>query len=80
MCRFCSSVNEAEYNAEIMVHFSGRKYLDNPGVLTFPSMLVCLDCGSTQLTIPETELALLRAGRARSSGAKHTPTRVGEAV
>ena len=24
-------------------------------------MLVCLDCGSTQLTIPETELGLLRA-------------------
>jgi hypothetical protein len=67
-CTLCFSENTLEFSTEMMIHFSGRKHLVNPGVLTFPSMQVCLDCGSTRLTIPETELALLRAGSAPSLG------------
>jgi len=80
MCSWCSSSNEVEFPSEIMIHFTGRKHLDNPGVLTFPSMLVCLDCGSTQLTIPEADLALLRAGSAPSAGAPYRTAHIGNAA
>ena len=63
-CRLCFSSNEVEFNAETLIHFSGRKHLANPGVLTFPEILVCLDCGSTRFRIAETELNLLREGNA----------------
>ena len=63
-CKLCSSTNETEFAAEVMIHFSGRRHLENPGVLTFPRISVCLDCGSTRFTIPETELSLVREGHA----------------
>ena len=41
-CRLCSSTNEAEFAADMMIHFSGLKHLENPSVPTFSLMLVCL--------------------------------------
>ena len=61
-CRSCSSVNEADFNAEIMIHFEGRRHLQNPGVLTFPQISVCLDCGATRFTVLAKELTLLKEG------------------
>jgi hypothetical protein len=58
-CVFCASVNEAEFTAEMMIHFCGNKHLANPGVLVFPKVFVCLDCGVSRFTVSETELALL---------------------
>ena len=58
-CVLCASVSEAEFTAEMMIHFSGLKHLANPGVLAFPKLLVCLDCGSSRFTIAERERALL---------------------
>jgi hypothetical protein len=75
-CRLCSSTNEAAFTAEIMIHFSDRKHVENPGVLTFPEMLVCLDCGSTRFRIAETELNLLREGNVPLTAAEHTPHRI----
>jgi len=72
-CKLCSSANEAAFTAEMMIHFSGRKHLKNPGVLTFSEMLVCLDCGSTRFRIAETELNLLRNGNAPLTAAEHKP-------
>ncbi len=61
-CQTCSSVNEAEFNAEIMIHFKDRRHLENPGVLTLQQISICLDCGSTRFTVPEKELTLLKEG------------------
>jgi len=58
-CILCKSSNQAEFTAEMMIHFCGRTNIDNPGLLAFPKVLVCLDCGSSRFIIPETELALL---------------------
>ena len=66
VCASCTSGNQAEFAAEIHVHFRDLKNLDRPGVFVFPKLLVCLDCGFSRFTTPETELALLSAG---------TPTR-----
>lgn len=59
-CTLCFSPNEAEFSTEMMIHFSGRKHLLKPGIIAFPEMVVCLDCGSTRFTIPEGTLELLR--------------------
>ena len=72
-CGLCSSSNEAEFTAEMMIHFSGRKHLENPGVLTFSTILVCLDCGSTRFKFGEAELKLLREGNAPLTAAEHKP-------
>lgn len=60
-CLSCGSSNEAEFAAELVVHFSGLKNVGNPGVLVFPKIVICLDCGFAQFTVPQTELALLAA-------------------
>ena len=68
-CKLCSSENQAEFTAEIMIHFSGLRHIENPGVLVFPKVSVCLDCGSSQFAISETESRALREGTAPSSAA-----------
>jgi hypothetical protein len=72
-CNLCSSSNEAVFTSEIMIHFSGLKHLENPGVLTFPELLVCLDCGSTRFRIAETDLNLLRESNGLLTPAEHKP-------
>jgi hypothetical protein len=63
-CRSCSSNSQAEFGSEIMIHFPGLRNLDKPAVMVFPKILVCLDCGVTEFTIPESELRLLECGAA----------------
>jgi len=58
-CRSCASGNQAEFSTEMMLHFSGVKNLDRAGVMIFPKVLVCLECGFSQFTAPKTELTLL---------------------
>lgn len=62
MCSSCGSSNQAKFTAEMLVHFEGLKNLDKPGVWLFPELLVCLECGFAQATIPAYELAQLAAG------------------
>jgi hypothetical protein len=66
-CKSCTSGNQAEFSSEICIHFSGLKNIDKPGVLIFPKVLVCLDCGSTRFTVPQPELLLLSDGRRASA-------------
>jgi hypothetical protein len=59
-CRACASANQTEFAAEMNIHLSGPANLTKPGIFVFPRLLVCLDCGFSQLAVPETELTLLR--------------------
>jgi hypothetical protein len=59
-CESCASRNQAEYQAEIAVHFPGRENLAKPQVLIFPKVLVCIACGFSRFTILKTELRLLK--------------------
>jgi hypothetical protein len=58
-CAQCESSNQAEFNTEMMIHFSGLRNIDKPGVLVVQKVLVCLDCGFSRFTTSGTELALL---------------------
>lgn len=60
-CLLCNATNQAEFGAEINIHFRGLQ-IDNPGILFLPKVLVCMDCGFSQFRIPETELAALVKG------------------
>lgn len=61
-CTLCQSSNQAEFTAEVMVHFNGIGNIDNPGVLVCPKVSVCLDCGFAGFAVPETELRVLANG------------------
>ena len=59
VCRSCQAENVAKFGAEINIHFPAQKGLDEPSVFVFPKLVVCLGCGFTNFTLPETELRQL---------------------
>jgi len=54
-CPSCYSANQREFSAEMNIHFPGMKGLNIPAVWVFPTIFVCMDCGTGQFTIPETQ-------------------------
>jgi hypothetical protein len=70
-CSSCPPRSQAEFTAEINIHFPGLNNVDKPSVFVFPKILVCLECGRSRFTIPETELAQLREVEPQ---ARHEPT------
>lgn len=69
-CKGCASHNIKNFNGELAIHFSGLDGLTKPIVWVFPSLDVCLVCGSSSFNIPEEQLNLLRGG-----GPPHTEAR-----
>jgi len=55
-------VQQSNFSAEINVHFPGREGRDEASILLFPGLLVCLECGFTELTISQKELPSLARG------------------
>ena len=55
-CAICESSNYAEFTTEMMIHFSGLRHIENRGVLAFPKVSVCMDCGFARFMTSETEL------------------------
>jgi len=49
----------ARLTAKLPSIFPGRNGLDKPTVLVFPKLVIGLQCGLTEFTIPESELRLL---------------------
>jgi hypothetical protein len=58
-CSSCLSNNQAEFPAEINLHFPGSDNLTKPSVWLFPKVLVCLNCGASHFAIAERELVRL---------------------
>jgi len=71
-CLLCASSNESEFPTEMMIHFCGFRNIDKPGVWVFPKVLVCLNCGFSRFTTPETELRVLRDGIVAPAAAQLT--------
>jgi hypothetical protein len=68
-CSLCMSRNQTEFPAEVNIHFISPKNLNIPGVLAFPKVLICMDCGASWFTLPERELRELKDGIAASAAA-----------
>jgi hypothetical protein len=58
-CLLCASDNQSKFSAETNIHLGGLENVNNPGVLLFPRLLVCLDCGCSSFSIPAAELSQL---------------------
>jgi hypothetical protein len=56
-CTKCLSGSQVEASAEINIHFQGLRNIEHPGILVFPKILVCLDCGISHFIIPEHDLS-----------------------
>jgi hypothetical protein len=63
-CQRCTSDTQRVLSSEVAIHFPGLKGLDQPIVWSFPKLLVCLECGFTEFTVPERELSVLATGKA----------------
>jgi hypothetical protein len=55
-CRLCASEKQSSFPTEIAIHLPGLGALH---VFLFPQVVVCMDCGFTEFSIPETELPRL---------------------
>lgn len=68
-CTSCASDNQSKFQAEVNIHHSGLKNLNRQAVLVIADLVVCLDCGCSQLTIPKAKLALLATDGTKTKGA-----------
>jgi hypothetical protein len=60
-CQSCQSTRQVELPGEIAIHFPGRENLSTPHVFVFSDIVICLDCGSANFTVPQSELRSIRA-------------------
>jgi len=58
-CKGCCSDKQSAFNVEIALHFPGPQGVDKPIVWVFPKLVVCLQCGLAEFTVPESELHVL---------------------
>ena len=58
-CVRCSSDHQKTFNTEMNIHFPGREGLDKPTVWLFQAIMVCLDCGFAEFSVPNAELRRL---------------------
>lgn len=61
-CKGCHSGHRRLFNSEIAIHFPGLEGLKKSIVWAFPELLICLDCGFTELKVSEKELRVLSEG------------------
>lgn len=61
-CNRCRLETVQLFDSEVAIHFSGVADLSKSAVLVFPKLTVCLRCGLSEFTIPETELRSLDGG------------------
>ena len=61
-CKGCQSEKQSVYNGEVAIHFPGREGLEKPIVWAFPKLVVCLQCGGSEFTVPKRELQVLEQG------------------
>jgi hypothetical protein len=63
-CRACKSENLQKADGELTVSLPSLKALEVPPIYVCRVVLVCMDCGFTELVIPAAELLSLRKSKA----------------
>jgi hypothetical protein len=59
-CKRCTSENLQELEGELSASFPDIKHLNTQPIYVCQRVVVCLDCGLTELVIPPAELELLK--------------------
>jgi hypothetical protein len=67
-CKSCGSLDQSKFTAEMAIHSPGLQNIDKPIVWVFPELIVCLNCGTTEFTVPKSELRQLAKGDAAAAG------------
>ena len=67
-CRSCGSENRHKFSAEMAIHLCGLKNIDKPVAWVFPEVLVCLNCGTAEFVVSETERRQLPKSDAAAAG------------
>ncbi len=65
-CKDCTSENQREVPGELALAFPGVQRVHLAPVHISNKVVVCLDCGYTELVIPAGKLQQLRQGMARA--------------
>jgi hypothetical protein len=59
-CPSCASRRKMQFIGEICMHFpGGLESLGKPSVWVFPKIILCLDCGLVQFSVPEADVELI---------------------
>ena len=61
-CKSCGSEKQQHFTGELSVASLATEKLKRAPVYVVQKILVCLDCGYTELIVPTAELAQLRKG------------------
>lgn len=61
-CKKCASEKQQYFSGELSVAFLAIEKLKQSPVYVVQKILVCLDCGYTELIVPTAELDQLRQG------------------
>lgn len=72
LCTECGLDKQAKFTAEIAVHVSGLNNIDKPPLFVFPEILVCMNCGNAEFTVPESQLRMLANEMALRQGKPKT--------
>lgn len=67
-CNSCGSVNLRKFSGEIAIHFPELKNIDKPVVWVFAELVVCMDCGTAEFIMSESELRQLAKCDAAAAG------------
>jgi hypothetical protein len=55
-CKSCGSGNQGKFLSEVDSHFPRSRDVKRSPVLVYPELLVCLNCGKSEFTVPKDEL------------------------
>ncbi len=69
LCKSCGSPDQHSFPAELCIHFPGFENLNRPAVFAFPQLVVCMDCGFSQFSLPEADLRRLAEDAADKAAA-----------
>jgi hypothetical protein len=58
-CNSCGAKNQGKFLSEVDIHFPGLRNASKAPVLVYPELLICLNCGKAEFTVPKEELELL---------------------
>jgi len=61
-CKSCQSKHQATFVSDVNIHFPGVSNLSNESVWAVPLLVICMDCGFTEMQMGKVELGLLHEG------------------
>lgn len=58
-CKECASDYQRKFSVEMNFHFPGYEGLTKPTIWLFPEVVVCLNCGFAEFSVPQDGLQRL---------------------